>query len=146
MVSSAQEKPVYLTSLSTVNGNTLSGWLQTCLFSFYKLHFICVVVIWKMEQMKRSNDKWTEQGGWAVGRVAAPEESCSTTTGNNREDGKAASKLREPNIQNFEVQQERRCLFLGLLVEKGRLSERRESQRSLTGTQACAKVGETCKF
>ena len=63
------------------------------------------------------------------------------------EDERAVHKLAELNFQNFEVQWKRRYLSLGLLVEKRRLSKRRESHgSSKTGTEACAGVGKTWRF
>lgn len=77
--------------------NTLSACLQTYLFYFHTLHFIWVLIIWIIEQKKRSSKKWARDEIKTHLSVFAEDELYSAATRNNWADGRTAGKQAEPN-------------------------------------------------
>lgn len=81
--------------------NTLSARLQAWLFYFPTLHFIWVLIIWIIEQKKRSYKKWARDEIETRLSEFAKDELHSAATQNNWADGRTAGKLAKWNSIQF---------------------------------------------
>lgn len=86
----------FLFQSPSVYWNTLSVRPQPCLFPLHMLHFIWVLIIWIIEQKKRSYKMWVRNE--VKSHLYLPEMNYTQPPPkNNWDDGRTAAKLAEPS-------------------------------------------------